>query len=591
MIVATAGHIDHGKTTLVKALTGVDTDRLPQEKARGISIDLGFAYWKLPEGPTVGFVDVPGHERFVRNMLAGVCAIDMALLIIAADDGVMPQTREHLNILDLLEVRKGLVVITKADRVDAARLHQVHADASELLAGTSLAGAPVLAVSSMTGAGLPELRQALTQAALAIRRTSQSGQRLRYTVDRVFTVTGSGTVVTGTVVAGAVKLGDRLLVSPSGTAVRVRAIQKDGSACEQAQAGERCALNLAGIERAQVERGDWVVDAAAHAPTRLVDVQLNVLASEAYALKHWTPVHLHLGTSNMTARVALRRGAPIEPGAKSYARLLTDRPLVALHGDRFILRDQSAQRTLGGGVVVDAFPAARRLPAEMRQRQLDALSQASAAQALAALAACTSGAIDAASIARNFNLDENALAQAITQAGLVTLGAAGRLRIVTPQQAAAEEAKRKPVAEPENPEHLRLWQLAQPLLLQAGRKGLTLTQLTEAMHAKLLVLQDMLHRRAKAGDALRVGETRFYLRGTIDEFIVVAQEVARSKPEGRFTAAHFRDAAGVGRGLAIEVLEVLDRLGVTQRIADERILRPRPLTGPANTAEQTRPHD
>jgi hypothetical protein len=227
----------------------------------------------------------------------------------------------------------------------------------------------------------------------------------------------------------------------------------------------------------------------------------------------------------------------------------------------------------------------------MRQRQLDALSQASAAQALAALAACTSGAIDAASIARNFNLDENALAQAITQAGLVTLGATGRLRIVTPQQAAAEEAKRKPVAEPENPEHLRLWQLAQPLLLQAGRKGLTLTQLTEAMHAKLLVLQDMLHRRAKAGDALRVGETRFYLRGTIDEFIVVAQEVARSKPEGRFTAAHFRDAAGVGRGLAIEVLEVLDRLGVTQRIADERILRPRPLTGLANTAEQTRPDD
>jgi len=573
MIVATAGHIDHGKTSLVKALTGVDTDRLPQEKARGISIDLGFAYWKLAEGPTVGFVDVPGHERFVRNMLAGVCAIDMALLVIAADDGVMPQTREHLNILDLLEVRKGLVVITKSDRADAARLREVQVEATTLLAGTSLAGVPVLAVSSTTGSGLPQLRQALTQAALAIRRSSQAGHRLRFAVDRAFTVTGSGTVVTGTVVAGGVKVGDRLVVSPSGAAVRVRALQKDGSACEQAQAGERCALNLAGIERAQIERGDWVLDAALHGPTRLVDVQLHVLPGEAHPLKHWTPVHLHLGTSNVTARVALRRAAPVEPGGKSYVRLLTDRPVVALHGDRFIVRDQSAQRTVGGGVVIDAFPVARRVPAQLRQRQLDALSQACAAQALAALAACTGGGIDAALIARNFNLDDNAMAQAVAQAGLVSLGPAGRSRIVTPQQAAAEEARRKPVAEPDNPEHLRLWQLAQPLLLQAGRKGLTLTQLTEALRGKLPVLQDMLHRRARAGDAIRVGETRFYLRGTIDEFIVVAQDVARSKADGRFTAADFRDAAGIGRGLAIEVLEALDRQGVTQRIGDHRVLR------------------
>ena len=572
MIVATAGHIDHGKTTLVKALTGVDTDRLPQEQARGISIDIGFAYWRDPRGAVIGFVDVPGHERFVRNMLAGVCAIDYALLVVAADDGVMPQTREHLHILDLLGVRQGLVAITKADRADAARLREVEAQVHALLEGTTLAGARALPVSAATGDGLAALREALAQAARDVRRDASGGRRLRYAVDRSFTVAGSGTVVTGTVFDGSVKPGDRLLVSPAGIDVRVRGIQKDGARADRAEAGERCALNLAGLERAQVQRGDWVVDAALHAPTTRLDVDLRVLAGEAHALHHWTPVHLHLGTRDVTARVSLRRGACIEPGGKAFARLLTDQPVVALHGDRFILRDQSAQRTLGGGVVLDAFPAQRRLAPAVRERQLLAHAAGSPAAALQALVACTPAGIDAATFARNFNLDADAFGAVLARAGLVTLGAGPQQKVVTRERFEALQPK-KPAPTPENPEHARLWQLAQPLLARAGRGGLTVAQLAQDLRAKEPVLQHVLHDKAKAGLAVRVGDDRFYLRSTIDEFVAVARTVAQAAPQGRFTLARFRDDAGIGRALAAQVLEAMDRLGITQRVADARVLR------------------
>jgi len=572
VIVATAGHIDHGKTTLVRALTGVDTDRLPEEKARGISIDLGFAYWREPAGGVVGFVDVPGHERFVRNMLAGVCAIDFALLVVAADDGVMPQTREHLAIVDLLGIRQGLAVITKADRADAARLRQVREEVEALLAGTSLEHAPVLAVSAATGAGIPELREALAQAARGHRRDAAAGRRLRYAVDRAFTVAGSGTVVTGTVFDGAVQASDRLLLSPSGREVRVRGIQKGGAKAERAEAGERCALNLAGLELAQVQRGDWVVDAQLHAPTTRLDVELRVLAAEGQPLAHWTPVHLHLGTREVMARVSLRRGESIRPGGRAFARLIAAQPLAALHGDRFILRDQSAQRTLGGGVVLDAFPAQRRLPYALRERQLQAFAAPTAVAALQALVACTPNGIQAVQFARNFNLDTAAFAQVLKQSALAMVGTGPQALVVTREKADALAVK-KPAPAAENPEHARLWQLAQPVLRNAGRAGMTVAQLAQEVRGKEAVLQDMLHRKAKSGDAVRVDDERFYLRGTMDEFIAVARDVARSAPQGRFTLARFRDGAGIGRALAAHVLEAMDRLGVTQRIGDARVLR------------------
>jgi selenocysteine-specific elongation factor len=278
MIVATAGHIDHGKTLLVRTLTGVDTDRLPEEKARGISIDLGFAYWPLESGNVVGFVDVPGHERFIRNMLAGVCGIDFVLLVVAADDGVMPQTVEHLHILDLLDIRRGLAVVTKVDRVAPERVEAVREEVSGLLAGTRLAGIPVMPVSAVTGAGIEPLREALAAAANEHAGRSARDQHFRYAIDRAFTIAGSGTVVTGTVFNGAVAVNDKLVVSPRGTPVRVRGIQIRGKPADRAQAGQRCALNLTGANPADralagqrgahnppgtdlepVARGDWLL--------------------------------------------------------------------------------------------------------------------------------------------------------------------------------------------------------------------------------------------------------------------------------------------------------------------------------------------
>ena len=365
MIVGTAGHIDHGKTALVKALTGVDADRLPEEKARGITLDLGYAYVPAASGEVLGFVDVPGHERLVHNMVAGVTGIDFVLLVIAADDGPMPQTREHLQIVDLLGLRRGAVALTKIDVVDAARLEAVRRDVQDLLRGTTLEGAPVFPLSSRTGAGVEPLQRHLEQAAASgVHAASRGGFRLA--IDRCFTLKGAGVVVTGTVHAGSVKVGDELVLSPPGLRVRVRSLHAQDRPADLGQTGQRCALNLAGpgFEKALVRRGDWVVSAPLHVPVQRVDVQLRLLASEARPLAHWTPVHVHLGAADLTGRVALLESETLAAGAGALAQLVLDRAIGALAGDRFILRDQSAARTLGGGVVLDPFPPqrGRRLP-------------------------------------------------------------------------------------------------------------------------------------------------------------------------------------------------------------------------------------
>src|SRR4051812_44737126 len=394
MIVATAGHIDHGKTLLVRTLTGVDTDRLPEEKARGISIDLGFAYLPLPGGELIGFVDVPGHERFIRNMLAGVCGIDFALLVVAADDGVMPQTVEHLHILDLLHVKRGAAVITKIDRVDAARVGEVEREVRALLEGTGLSGAPILPVSAYAGIGVSDIKALLTAEATRASSRRIEGEQLRYAIDRTFSVSGSGTVVTGTVFSGAVKPGDRLVVSPAGLEVRVRGIQIQGKPAERAVAGQRCALNLTGADLDSVRRGDWVLAPEIHKPTQRIDARVSVLRSEEHSLEHWTPVHLHLATSDVTARVATRRGVSVAPGVDAIVQLVLDQPIGALRGDRFILRDQSATRTIGGGFVLDPFAPATRRSAPLRLAELAAFEHDTPEDALAALLAASERPID-----------------------------------------------------------------------------------------------------------------------------------------------------------------------------------------------------
>jgi len=382
LIVGTAGHIDHGKTALVKALTGIDADRLEEEKRRGITIDLGFAHMDLPaagdsaasipakgdaakndrakkgEALRIGFVDVPGHERFVRNMLAGVGGIDLVLLVIAAGEGIKPQTREHFDILQLLGVRRGITVLTKADAVDSETLEVVRLEAQEFLRGSPMEGQPIVAVSSLTGAGLEELKRALVAAAGDV-TARDSSALARLPIDRVFTMKGFGTVVTGTLVAGTIRPEDELEVFPTGRRVRVRGVQVHGQAADAAVAGQRTALNLAGASTEDLARGMTLAPVDTFVTTRRADVSLRLLASAARPLKDRARVHFHSYTMETVGEVAFHDGKQIVPGAEAFARLKLPEPALLLPGDRFIIRQFSPVVTIGGGVVLDVAPGSR----------------------------------------------------------------------------------------------------------------------------------------------------------------------------------------------------------------------------------------
>jgi selenocysteine-specific elongation factor len=363
IIVGTAGHIDHGKTALVKALTGIDADRLQEEKRRGITIDLGFAHMDLP-GPNgetlrVGFVDVPGHERFVRNMLAGVGGIDLVLLVIAADEAIKPQTREHFDILQLLGVQRGITVLTKSDAVDAETLEVVRLEVEEFLRGTFLdKPKSIIAVSSLTGSGLEVLKRAMVAAAQEVQpRDSHAIARLP--IDRVFTMKGFGTVVTGTLVAGTIRREDELEVFPTGQRVRVRGVQVHGQMAEMAVAGQRTALNLAGASTDDLSRGLTLVPPATFEKTRKADVSLRLLPSAARPLKNRARVHLHSYTMETVAEIIFSGTKQIGPGEQAFARVKFPEPALLIPGDRFILRQFSPVVTIGGGVVLDAAPIQR----------------------------------------------------------------------------------------------------------------------------------------------------------------------------------------------------------------------------------------
>jgi len=627
VIVATAGHIDHGKTTLVRALTGIDTDRLPEEKARGISIDVGFAHCVLPDGRTVGFVDVPGHERFVRNMLSGVYAVGHVLLLIAADDGVMPQTREHLHIVSLLGVQGGTVVITKKDRVDEARLREVEVQARELLRSSGLGDLPVLAVSATTGEGMNALRARLAAVAAVERRGQEgAGMHARFVVDQVFTATGSGTICRGTVISGSIAAGDTLVISPVGTQARVRKLQRHGRTADRAYAGDRCALNLANVEQQDVARGDWLVAAPAHRPTERIDGWLQVLDSEPAPVKHWQPVHVHIGAADVPARVALRRGESIAPGERAYAQLRLERPVHAAHGDRFILRDQSASRTLGGGQVLDPFPPARRGPS--RDAALDALAAGNVRATLAALIEAGQ-AVELDWLATVYNLSVSDILEQLPATAVtvrteppVALSDAASSRL---RQKAVESLQRfhagnrnaigmdqarlhhevartlradvftallkswatgsglqlrGPVVSfaghdsTDNPRDQLVWQRIRGPLLAAEASIPSVRELSALTGVPLQQLRDLLHRKAALGELVKITPERFALPETMAMLARKVEETAGSRPDGLFTAAQYRDVIGTGRGLAIEILECLDKRGATQRRGDNlRILR------------------
>ncbi len=630
MIVATAGHIDHGKTALVKALTGTDADRLPEEKSRGITIDLGFAYLRLPGGGSVGFVDVPGHERLVRTMLAGAGGVDFALLVVAADDGVMPQTLEHLAILDLLGVRRGIVALTKADRVDSARIAEVTAEIQDLLHGTALQGAPVLPCSSLTGEGIPEIARHLHEAASGTRERAVAG-RFRLAVDRSFTLPGVGLVVTGTVHAGRVSVGDRLLLSPAGVEVRVRGLHTQNEAAASGVAGQRCALNLTGarLDKDGIKRGDWIVAPELHAPTARLDVRLRLLRSEAHALRHWTPVHLHLGAASVTGRVSLLGSRALAPGEGTLAQIVLDAPIGALSGDRFVVRDASAQRTMGGGSVLDPFPPRRGSRRPEREIVLAALGRESHEDALRALlqAEPAGSALDRFQLARNLgdaemkalfaacNLVEVALPRqrlgfTASRWGEIKadlLEALARHHALNPDTwgATAEEladtvpsslrpavmAAVKALAEDRAirrtgqllhlpgreirlaPADESLWGEIRVVLEAASLDPLRVTVLAERLGLDEEKVRPLLDKLGRIGWLCRASRSYYLLPDVVAQLAMQARRVAEEHPARLLTVGHFREATGISRHATMPVLELLDRVGFTRRVNEGREIR------------------
>jgi len=354
-IIGTAGHVDHGKTMLVKALTGKDTDRLKEEKERGISIELGFAPFRLPSGILAGIVDVPGHERFIKNMLAGVGGMDLVLLVIAADEGVMPQTTEHLDIVNLLQVPQGIVVITKADLVEPDWLEMVKEEVKQAVSGTVFRDAPMVAVSAVTGEGIPELTALIDKTAQNLTKRDFAGKP-RLAVDRVFSVTGFGTVVTGTLLGGPLHVGDTVEILPQGLAARIRTLQVHGIKVETAEPGQRTAINLAGIEMEGIDRGSVLAAPGTLKPSHRLDARLELLAGTPKPLANRSRVRVHIGAAEILARVILLDREELAPGESALAQLECEEPMVAAKSDRFVLRSYSPMRTIGGGTVIDPLP-------------------------------------------------------------------------------------------------------------------------------------------------------------------------------------------------------------------------------------------
>ncbi len=626
MIIGTAGHIDHGKTSLVRALTGIDTDRLPEEKARGITLDLGFAYVPLQTGGVLGFVDVPGHERLVHTMIAGASSIGMALLVVAADDGVMPQTREHLQILSLLGISHGVVVLTKTDLVEADRAMDVELEIAALLDGTALSGAEVFPVSTTTGAGVAALRAHLL--AEAARATdpdaiAPAGQSFRLAVDRGFSLAGAGTVVTGSVVAGEVRAGQSVLVLPSGLRARVRGIHTANRAVEQARAGERCALNLIGpgIRKDAIGRGDWIVDPAGASVTRSCDITLRLLATERSSLKPGTPVLLHHGAEQASARVLLLDRSVLPPGETGMAHLALDRPLPLRHGDRLVLRDIAASRTIAGGRALDPSPPERHRRRPERLDVLRALMATDVRLALLGLLAQPPFLIRRDLLQADWGLTEAGLTATLpdvvplgawvaTAASLdslarevadaladfhprqpaapgVTLEAlrlalrtrlprevfaalAGHL-VASGAMTAAAHLLRAPDHRGDlNGEDARLWDALRPLLEAAPYRPPLLREAAEQIGVGEIALRRASKGFARVGLVVEVAPDRFFARAAVVGMAEAAHALAAQVRGGGFTAAQFRDRLGNGRQLAIQVLDYLDRRGITVRRGDLR---------------------
>lgn len=656
MIIGTAGHIDHGKTALVRALTGVETDRLKEEKARGITIELGYAYQAIdpgaPDGPRLGFVDMPGHERFIQTMLAGASGIRFAMLVIAADDGVMPQTIEHLQILQLLGMRQGAIVITKIDLVDRARIEQLHAELEALLAPTFLHAAPMFPVSSISGDGVPQLKAHLLAAASQWHRQNdqqshrqdlqqdlqqepQQGRHaslFRLAVDRCFSIDGRGTIVTGTVHAGALRVGETVTLLPSSRggrmlSARVRSMHALDQAVSRCSSGQRVSLNLVGLERSEIARGDWVVaETVSHLSERIA-IDLALLPGSR-VLKHWSEVQVHVGTAHTSARVALLEGDHMTPGASMLAELALEVPLHVCHGDRMVLRDGSG--TIGGGSVLDAFVPQRGKRAPHRLALLGAQREHLLAQTLKTILELEPRGINLAPFAANRNLDA-----AVTLALLAQLDTCnfktreGHYACATAhwhamQQLIVQSLEKFHASEPDNAgverERLRrqslptlsadvfaqliaslidegrvlmlhnvfvalpahsvlfseseqvLWECIVPLLSEQPFQPPRVRPLAVSLGLEEDQMRKLLSKSARLGQTYRVAHDHYFLSDSVSMLATHINAIA--EVNGAATVALLRDRIGTGRKLAVEILEFFDRMGFCRRIHDRHLIRP-----------------
>ncbi len=613
-VLGTAGHIDHGKSVLVQALTGIDPDRLREEKERGMTIDLGFAWLKLAGGREVGIVDVPGHERFVRNMLAGVGGIDLAMLIVAANEGIMPQTREHLAIIDLLEISNGIIVITKKDLVDEELLTLVRMEVEELVSTTTLSGAPVVAISALTGEGLPELVAMIDEMLDATEPRRDLG-RPRLAIDRVFTMAGSGTVVTGTLIDGSLSVGQEVEIVPPGLKSRLRGLQSHKTRLDTATPGSRVAANLVGINTAQLQRGDVITRPGGLTPATLLTVKLQLLAYLRRPLKHGATVSFHTGAAEAMSKIRLLEGDEIKPGQSNWAQVTLDRPVVAVNGDHFIIR--SPMETLGGGRIVEV-PAKR-----LRRFRSDVIENLKTKEAgttdemvLALVAAKQPVAASTLASELNLKADEikDAVGTLVEQGKVLELGEESRFLLITMEKwggliqlatAALQDYHRK------FPTRLGMPKLELGSRLKFGANAATTIQkmvaqgvvvdegmlvrlpshqiqLTQAQRAKIEVFlrsltaspyappgdlipePDLLNLLVRQRQVVKISNDVVFAASVYDE--IVAKVTARIRAQGQVTLAEVRDMFQTSRKYAQALLEHFDGKKITRRVGDARVL-------------------
>ena len=629
MIIATAGHVDHGKTSLVKALTGMDTDRLAEEKLRGLSIELGFAYWSLSNGQVVGFIDVPGHQQFIRNMLAGVAGIDATLLVVAADDGLMPQTYQHLAILDLMGVKQGIVALTKTDLVTPERIISVTKIIAKCLSGTTLANAPIIPTSIMHGNGIKKIGEKIERLSHDIHPCPLAGQ-FRMTIDRAFNVNGTGTVVTGTISSGAVAPGDRLKITPGGKNVRVRSVHTHNQKSDEGLAGQRVGLNILGlgVNASQIGLGHWLVADDIYAPTTCLDTSMRLLDTENKPLEIWTQVHLHIGTAQTTARLRLIEGKKLEPGKTGFAQLISDYPLSALYGDCFILRDNSASRIIGGGHVINPFAIQQGQRLQQRLKLLEALDCHNPLDAFRAALENSPNGINFVNFALARNLEKadmisiclavSAQPISLNNGGIVfnlidwishkksvvnLVREAEKLNIFKPglthselKSATGYVFSLETIAllvdelvqdgkidfDGQHVQILRykkLFSVEETKLSERITESLEMSPLTPpalgtlASHLEVdekHLLSVLRHMEIKSV-TVAVKINRYFLSKTIQTFTKIILAAANDL-DGQVSLAQFRHLTGLNRNRAIEVLEYFDKIGLTRRTHNSRII-------------------